>query len=90
MGRSFDSQLGNRLQKTSMFLARKKFSFTNVPNYVFLLHYENNKKLKMFLLSIPNNWEINNLITTKCYKIETKADIMNKLAKLIEERKKII
>ena len=36
LGRSFDSQLGNRLQRISMFMARERFGVDNVPSYIFI------------------------------------------------------
>lgn len=36
LGRSFDSQLGNRLQNIAFFSARKRFGLTAVPNIVIL------------------------------------------------------
>lgn len=44
LGRSFDSQLGTRLQHIALFLARKKYGHENVPN-LFVMYYDDANEL---------------------------------------------
>ena len=37
LGRSFDSQLGGRIQKVCMFMARERFGKENVPNFIYII-----------------------------------------------------
>lgn len=54
LGRSFDSQLGNRLQKICMFLARCRFGDKEVPNYIFAR--VNSGKIILWLFSYPEKF----------------------------------
>lgn len=51
LGRSFDSRLGNELQKIAMKLARVKYDDINVPNIIFINSKDENDKRK-FLLNL--------------------------------------
>ncbi|WEV43776.1 TdeIII family type II restriction endonuclease [Lactobacillus sp. ESL0684] len=44
LGRSFDSQLGTRLQKIALYLARRKYGKENVPNII-LMSSKNNQDI---------------------------------------------
>ena len=51
VGRSFDSQLGRRLQKIAFYCARYRYGFLNVPNIVIMR--ENDVRLVVEILSYP-------------------------------------
>ena len=51
VGRSFDSQLGTRLQKIAFYCARYRYGFLNVPNIVVMR--ENDGRLVVEILSYP-------------------------------------
>ena len=59
LGRSFDSKLGNEIQKIAMKLARVKYGDINVPNII-LINTEdenNNRKFKLNLYTIKDNFQ---------------------------------
>ena len=51
LGRSFDSKLGNEIQKIAMKLARVKYNDINVPNII-LINTKDFKKNRKFLLEL--------------------------------------
>lgn len=53
LGRSFDSQLGNRIQRIIFFLARKKYGDIMVPNIVSLDLNERSREMHMTLYAAP-------------------------------------
>lgn len=56
LSRSFDSQLGNRLQKICGYIARCKYGNAAVPNYLFIKASSNNKKIELKLFSYPQKF----------------------------------
>lgn len=50
-GRSFDSQLGTRLQKIAMFISRRKYGSECVPNLIVL--YNVGASIKVSTISYP-------------------------------------
>lgn len=55
LGRSFDSQLGNRMQKICMYSARETYGAENVPNFVFISKSDNNR-ITMWCYSYPEEY----------------------------------
>lgn len=53
LGRSFDSQLGTRLQHIALFLAREKYGFEYVPNLMVMSYDENKNRLLIKTVSDP-------------------------------------
>ncbi|HFI0579528.1 TPA: hypothetical protein ACGO05_001986, partial [Streptococcus suis] len=51
LGRSFDSKLGNEIQKIAMRLARVKYNDINVPNII-LINTENGETDRSFSLNL--------------------------------------
>lgn len=89
LGRSFDSQLGNRLQRIVMFIARLNYGVENVPNYVFLKSDKSLRKIFLWKFSLPDELDIRydeigfNVYKTQCYyKAEDKVDCVNQIIKL--------
>ena len=60
LGRSFDSQLGNRLQRIAMYGARLRYGKENVPNYIFLKSDVNNGKIIYWTYSFDDEMDIIN------------------------------
>lgn len=94
LGRSFDSQLGNRLQRIAMFIARKKFGVANVPNYIFLNSDKESKKVTVWTYSWDDDFdirhnksEINVYKTQCCYKANSKE---NCILKIIKDNEKML
>ena len=58
LGRSVDSQLGNRIQRIIFFLCRQKFGTLGVPNIIELNYDENSEKITITLFSIPVDLDI--------------------------------
>lgn len=92
LGRSFDSQLGNRLQRIAMYIARLNFGVENVPNYVFLKADKTLRKILLWKFSLPDELDIRhdeigfNVYKTQCYyKAENKDDCVNQILKLNED-----
>lgn len=87
LGRSFDSQLGNRLQKICMFIARCKYGNEAVPNYIFV--NISNNKIVLWLFSYPQNfvdeYGIDAYKTQIITSIENKDDISKRIIKLVED-----
>lgn len=50
-GRSFDSQLGTRLQKIALFASRRKYGVQNVPNIITL--YSEGENINVSVISYP-------------------------------------
>lgn len=55
LGRSFDSQLGNRLQKICKYIARDRFGWTLVPDYIFAEISDTNDVV-LYLFSYPKEF----------------------------------
>ena len=55
LGRSFDSQLGNRLQKICKYIARDKFGWTLVPDYIFA-NVNDTNDVVLYLFSYPKEF----------------------------------
>ena len=53
LGRSFDSQLGTRLQHIALFLARKKYGFEYAPNLMVMSYDKTDKRLVIKTVSDP-------------------------------------
>lgn len=53
LGRSVDSQLGNRIQRIIFFLSRQKFGVLGVPNITVLNYDEPSGKITVTLFSVP-------------------------------------
>lgn len=88
LGRSFDSQLGNRLQRIAMFIARLNYGVENVPNYLYLKADKVNRKVIVWKFSLPDELDIRhgeigfNVYTTQCYyKANSKDDCLNQIMK---------
>lgn len=86
LGRSFDSQLGNRLQKICMYAARCKYGNTAVPNYIFMKYDED--KIFLWLFSYPDDfveeYGIDAYKTQIIKVVENKEDISQRILKLVE------
>lgn len=81
LGRSFDSQLGTRLQKIAFFAARKKYGMQNVPN-VITLHNEGND-IRVSAISYP----FSNGMSQKVYWTDSPAEcLLNKKTKELFEK----
>ena len=52
LGRSIDSQLGNRIQRIIFYIARQRYGLSNVPNIISINYYEKDKKIICKLFSI--------------------------------------
>lgn len=52
LGRSIDSQLGNRIQRIIFYIARQRYGLSNVPNIISINYSENDKKIICKLFSI--------------------------------------
>ena len=57
LSRSFDSQLGIRLQKIAMFVARRKYGNNRVPNLILLFNKDDD--IELFMISYGNEFGIN-------------------------------
>ena len=53
LGRSVDSQLGNRIQRIIFFLSRQRFGALGVPNITVLNYDDSSKKIIIKLFSVP-------------------------------------
>ena len=53
LGRSVDSQLGNRIQRIIFFLSRQKYGVLGVPNITVLNYDETTGKVTVILFSVP-------------------------------------
>lgn len=53
LGRSVDSQLGNRIQRIIFFLSRQKFGVLGVPNITVLDYDESSRQVTVTLFSVP-------------------------------------
>ena len=53
LGRSIDSQLGNRIQRIIFFLSRQKFGVLGVPNITVLNYDERTARVSVTLYSVP-------------------------------------
>lgn len=83
VGRSFDSQLGNRLQRIALFLVRKKFGIEAAPNYVFLT--EEKDFISWRAISIIDNELVDPYATQRVYFVESKDEYENEKEKIIEK-----
>lgn len=72
-GRSFDSQLGTRLQKIAMFISRRKYGAECVPNIIVL--HSDDDSIEVSTISYP----LNNGMSQKVYWTDRPAeDLLNK------------
>lgn len=97
LGRSFDSQLGNRLQRIAMYVARLTFGVENVPNYLFLNANKAEKKITIWKFSFPDELDIRhksigfNVYKTQCYyKSKSKKSCLEYIMKTSEDTLKAI
>lgn len=82
LGRSFDSQLGTRMQKICMFLARERYGKENVPDYVFICASEDEKKVTMWTYNYDEACvSKNNLYKTQTVMYVSSYDDVKKRAK---------
>ena len=85
LGRSFDSQLGNRLQRICMFLARCKYGDVFVPSYIFIKSNED-KNIVANLFSYPqefvDKYEIDAFQTQVVSKISNDDEILESILNL--------
>lgn len=80
-GRSFDSQLGTRLQKIAMFVARKKYGEESVPNVITL--HDDGDVIKLSTISYPNS----NGMSQKVYWTTKPAeDLLNKKVRKLYDK----
>lgn len=82
MGRSFDSQLGNKLQKIAFCVAKMRYGFASVPNYIFISEKSDSVEVKTVsfpleykqynqkIVWLEENEEIKNWLTSKQNKIK--------------------
>ncbi|SFC56572.1 TdeIII family type II restriction endonuclease [Butyrivibrio sp. YAB3001] len=73
LGRSFDSQLGNRLQRIAMYISRLNYGVDNVPNFLFLCADKEEKQVTVWTFSFPDELDLRhknvgfNVYKTQCY-----------------------
>lgn len=81
VGRSIDSQLGTRLQKIAMFVARKKYGIKSVPNIITL--YGSGDAINVSMISYP----FSNGMSQKVYWTDKSAEmLLNKTAKSLFDK----
>lgn len=71
LGRSVESQLGNRIQNIIFYLARDKFGDMQTPNVISIIHDTNTMKSKIILYAVPfeldDKWKNKNFNPFKQY-----------------------
>ena len=92
LGRSFDSQLGGRIQRVCMFMARERFGKDNVPNFIFIT--VDKSDVEMYMFSYPDDFvkdfEIDEYKTQKVFKIENEDQIVERIYRQINNAAKNI
>lgn len=87
MSRSFDSQLGTRLQKIAFFVSRNKYGMENIPNIIVLSPKKNDNgkdSIHVYLASCSHEYNMNQKVFWKS--IENKKFLPKNINKLKEQK----